>query len=142
MPTEMLKAEVVLIFKKGDTNTYENYRPISLLNSSYKILAAIIQKRLAKVIDPYLQKTQYGFRKKKSTAQAIHIIRRTMDTGIRSGTKINVVLLDWEKAFDKIKRDKLIEALERMNVHPKMVKIIQSIYTKPFNARRNVNCLT
>ena len=41
---EELKARVVLIYKKGDTNKFENYRPISLLNTLYKIFAATLQK--------------------------------------------------------------------------------------------------
>ena len=52
---EMLKARVVLIFKKGDTNKFENYRPISLLNTLYKILAVIIQRRIAQTLDKHLQ---------------------------------------------------------------------------------------
>ena len=39
-----LQARVVLIYKKGDTGTYENYRPISLLHSIHAIDTAIIQK--------------------------------------------------------------------------------------------------
>ena len=45
IPIETLKARVVLIYKKGDTGKYENYRPISLLNAIYKIYAGLIQKR-------------------------------------------------------------------------------------------------
>jgi uncharacterized protein YbaP (TraB family) len=66
IPEEILQARIVLIFKKGDSSNLGNYRPISLLNSIYKIVAAIIQKRLADTIDPYLQTTQYGFRKNKA----------------------------------------------------------------------------
>ena len=51
IPEDMLQARVVLVHKKGDTSKFENYSPISLLNSSYKIYAAIIQKRFAKVVD-------------------------------------------------------------------------------------------
>jgi hypothetical protein len=60
--TEELKARVILIYKKGDTNKFENYRPISLLNILYKIFAAILQKRIAKNLDKHFQKTQFGFR--------------------------------------------------------------------------------
>ena len=66
IPTEALRARVVSIYKKGDTSKMENYRPISLLNSIYKIYAAIIQRRLADAIDDRLQKTQFGFRKIKA----------------------------------------------------------------------------
>eukprot|EP00959_Pyramimonas_sp_CCMP1952_P389747 8167570-Pyramimonas_sp.AAC.1 len=69
---EVLRARVVLIYKKGDTSNWENYRPISLLNSTYNIYAAIVQKRLATTLDAYLQTTQYGFRQRRGTAQAIH----------------------------------------------------------------------
>ena len=54
--TEELKARVVLIYKKGDTNKFDNYRPISLLNTLYKIFAAILQKRIANRLDKHLQK--------------------------------------------------------------------------------------
>ena len=42
IPAEILQARVVVIFKKGDTGKYENYRPISLLNAVYKIYAGIL----------------------------------------------------------------------------------------------------
>merc|ERR1711924_293644 len=116
IPEDQLKARVVLILKKGDSSTWGNFRPISLLNSTYKIIAALIRKRLSDTIDPFLQKTQYGFREKKSTAQAIHIIRGIMDTSVRSGIGINVVLLEWEKVFDKVAHQGLHDALERMDI--------------------------
>ena len=52
----MLKARVILIFKKGNTNLFENYRPISLLNTLYKIFATITQIRIANQVDKHLQK--------------------------------------------------------------------------------------
>ena len=56
---EELQARVVLIYKKGDTNKFENYRPISLLNTLYKVYAAIIQIRISDTLDKHLQQTQF-----------------------------------------------------------------------------------
>ena len=56
IPRDALQARVVLIFKKGNTNDLGNYRPISLLNSLYKIFAAILQERIARRLDKHLQK--------------------------------------------------------------------------------------
>ena len=42
-----------------------------------------------------------------------------------------MVLLDWEKAFDKISHDKLIEACRRLNILEKMVNNIAAIYKSP-----------
>ena len=50
---EELMANVVMIFKKGDTSDLTNYRPISLLNTLYKLFAAILQKRIEDKIDIY-----------------------------------------------------------------------------------------
>ena len=76
---EATRAQVVLIFKKGNKADLGNYRPSSLLNTNYNIYIAILQNRLAYVWDTHLQTTQYGFRRKRSTAQAVHYVRRVMN---------------------------------------------------------------
>ena len=125
---EHLRARVVLIFKKGDTNKFENYRPISLLNTLYKVFAAILQKRISAVLDKYLQKTQFGFRKDKSTADAIHLVRRVIEFGESTTNQLHLLLLDWEKAFDKVDREELFGAMERMGVEEKIVRLVRALY--------------
>ena len=44
---------------------------------------------------------------------------------------MNLILLDWEKAFDTIYHEGLFSALERMNIHPKLINIIRQVYKKP-----------
>ena len=56
IPPEMLQARVVLIYKKGNTSKLENDRPISLLNSIYKIYAAWLYGILSHGLNPHLQK--------------------------------------------------------------------------------------
>ena len=74
-----MRARVVSIFKKGDPKKLANYRPISLLNSFYKIYAALIQRRLAEAIDKELSETQFAFRKNRSTSIPIACLRRIVD---------------------------------------------------------------
>ena len=131
VPEEILKARLVLIFKKGDTNNLGNYRPISLLNTIYKVLAAIIQERLAAKLEPHLQRMQFGFRKHRGTADALHCVRRIIDKGEMTNTKTLMVLLDWEKAFDKVSHEGLYSALERMGVRGHTLDIIKSMYANP-----------
>ena len=130
-PEEALFARVVLLYKKGDTSKMENYRPISLLNSIYKIFAAIVHNRLADKLDKFLQKMQFGFRKGRGTADAIHCVRRAAEHGEQTKTKTRLVLLDWEKAFDKVTREGLYSALERMAVDSKIQRVIKALYKKP-----------
>ena len=131
IPEEALKARVVFLYKKGDSSNLNNYRPISLLNSIYKIFAAFIQRRLSYMLARHLQRTQYGFRQRKSTAQAIHLVRRAMEYGERTGNNLLLLLLDWEKAFDKVKHEALFQSLERMQVHPQILDTTRPLYSKP-----------
>ena len=66
------------------------------------MLAALVKDRLEPALEPWMSKTQFGFRKKKSISQALFIVRRFMDMAERQGTNLTLVLLDWEKAFDKV----------------------------------------
>ena len=97
IPSESEVARIVSIYKKGDTEKPENYRPIALLQSLYKIYASLIQKRLATALDDRIWDTQYGFRAKRSTSQPIHIIRRLQDYAEASGDPLILLFLDWEK---------------------------------------------
>ena len=74
-------------------------------------------------------KTQYGFRARKSTAQAIFIAPRLMDLSERQGTNLSLILLDWEKAFDRVNHKKLTEALRRLCLPPHILNTISNIYT-------------
>ena len=47
LPESLSEATIASIFKKGETDDPANYRPISLLNSLYKIYASLIQRRIA-----------------------------------------------------------------------------------------------
>ena len=79
-PTDITHARVASIYKKGNPAKQENYRPISLLCSLYKVMTAIIQTRLEHGIENEIQPTQYGFRRGRSTINAVHAIRRIMDS--------------------------------------------------------------
>ena len=82
---------------------------------------------LPKTVDKNVHKTQYGFRKDRSTNQAIHIVRRLVDLGERTSKNkdehIYLVLLDWEKAFDKIGHTALFESMGRMGIDDKLVRL-------------------
>merc|ERR1711924_593213 len=124
-------ASVASIYKKGDSSNLANYRPISLLQTFYKIIASLIKERIDAGLDSHMHNTQYGFRRAKSTAQALYIARRLMDISEKQGTNLTLILLDWEKAFDKTDHNRLMEALKRLNLPPKYIQLIGNIYDKP-----------
>ena len=91
-------ARVVSLYKKGDPEKQENYRPISLLNTFYKVIAAAIQRRLGGTLDNLVMKTQYGSGNRSTTTDALFVAKRMQEYAERAGQKGVMILLD--KASD------------------------------------------
>ena len=104
------------IYKKGDPDNPEHYRPISLLNTRYNFFAYIIKKNISDIIDGHLGNTQFGFRKSRSTVEPIFCVRRLADFAEQGNDLLWLIFLDWEKAFDKLDREKMCAALSRLNI--------------------------
>ena len=100
IPEEWRTSRVVGIFKKGDAGDPANYRPISLLQTGYKIYARMLARRLSDGLDGYIRGSQYGFRQGRSTAEPIYIIRRIQDlVQAKRNQALHLIFLDWAKAF-------------------------------------------
>ena len=132
----MNQADLAIIHKKGATDKPENYRPIALLSLSYKILAKMIQVRLCNGLDDHRNSQQYGFRKARSTSQPFFIYRIILEMHEEAGLEMYTLLLDWEKAFDKVDPERMIIVLKRMGIPEEMTDLISSIYKEPqFNVK-------
>ena len=129
MPPSWKNAFIVSIYKgKGQDSDPANYRPISLLSTSYKIFAALIQKRLASTHDENLRPTQYGFRASRSTHDPLFILRRAQDLSLKTGSPLCILFLDWKMAFDKVDHRAMLIELERLGVHRHYVELIGNLY--------------
>ena len=71
--------------------------------------------------------SQFGFRGKRSTSQALFITRRLQDISEEAGDALTLTFLDWEKAFDEVDQKELPKAINRLNVPEK-----SSASLKPF----------
>ena len=130
IPEEWHTSVLALLHKKGDTSLPENYRPISLLAIGYKLLAWMLQKRIQNGgAENRIRSTQFGFRPGRSTSQAISIARRMFEAAETCQSPgLVAVLLDWSKAFDRIKHDTLLDALRRFGIPLDMLNMIEAIY--------------
>jgi len=125
--------EVVSIFKKKDPKLHENYRPITLLDTIYKIYTRLLANRLSRAVDPLLRKSQFGFRKRRSTSHATHVLRRTIEGLFHKTDKdLNLLFLDWSKAFDRVNTAALSDALMAFGIGGAFLNAIQSTFTSKF----------
>ena len=105
------KTAVIKMIPKGNTTQSDpnNYRPISLLDVTGKILEKIINKRLRHFLETRdkLPTTQHGFRSNRGTDTALALLHETIAHNLASKNQLYLILRDVSKAFDKVWHDGL-----------------------------------
>ena len=79
LPEKWKKSVMVPICKKGDKTDCSNYRGISHLPTTYKILSIIRLSRLTPYAEEIIRDHQCGCRRKRSTTQHIFCIRQILE---------------------------------------------------------------
>ena len=117
-PEKLKLAKVIPIFKKGSKLSTENYRPISLLSNINKIFEKIVFERVYGFIEKHdvIYKHQYGFRKKHSTNHALICITEQIRKALDENKFAFGVFVDFQKAFDTVNHDILLNKLERYGI--------------------------
>ena len=120
---------ITLIPKKNRVRLLlKNWRPISLLNTDYKILTKSLALRLHKVLPSIINLDQTGFLKGRYIGENIRTIADLIDyTSIKNNPGI-ILLLDFEKAFDTIKWSFIFQSLHLFNFGPEFIHWIKTIY--------------
>lgn len=116
------------IYKAGPRNSPDNYRPISLLCILSKVLEKIMNNRIVKYLESnsLLSERQYGFRRGKSTTDAVDLLTHITSKHTDTGKRCLGVFLDLAKAFDTISSRILLRKLELSGIRGKPLDWLQS----------------
>ena len=116
------------IYKKKDPDNIANYRPITLLNTDYKIYMKVISMRLADAAPDIIHPDQAGFLKNRSIFDQVKTTKMVMDYMNSTSKKGAIIALDQEKAYDKILHPYLWQVLEKLEFPERFIRIVQSLY--------------
>ena len=114
---------IVPIHKKGKKDKPENYRPISLTSQLIKLFERIIKKQLVNYLESnnLIGNFQHGFRKNRSClTQLVSHYTKVFDY-INSGYNVDVVYLDFARAFDKVDHMILLMKAKALNITGKLL---------------------
>jgi hypothetical protein len=130
-PDRLKYAIVKPIFRKGNKQEISNYRPISLLTSSSKIIEKLIYARLHAHIDMnnISAQEQYGFRTHSSTEQAAFTLINSILTAMNNSQIVGGIFCDLQKAFICVNHKILLEKLEFYGDEGKFKTLIESYLT-------------
>lgn len=142
VPDEWKRASVSPIFKKGDKSEAGNYRPVSLTSVVCKILETVVRDHLVNHMKRNLlfSNQQYGFLKGKSTTMQLLNVLDVWTEALDSGSAIDCVYLDFQKAFDKVPHKRLLGKLHSNGINNGTIKWIESFLTGRQQSVRVAGC--
>ena len=114
IPSNWRSSIIKLLYKgNGDTQSPDSYRGIALSNAITKLYTKLITNRMTKEIDHYIPDEQYGFRRGRSTLQAIANLHSDIQEALDLPKgKLYTAFIDYHKAFDSIIRNNIKRKLE------------------------------
>ncbi len=115
--------------EKGERTRVVNYRPITLLNTDYKLLSKALAVRLADVAPKIVNKAQAGFVPGRKIQNHTQLARMVMSWAEMNEEDGAIVALDQEKAYDKVAHDYLWKVLERFGLPATFIRLIRSLYS-------------
>jgi sorting nexin-29 len=125
LPDQRKEYIIVAVHKKGDKTDGKNYRGISLLPTSYKVVLNILLSRLVPYIDEIIRDHQCGFRRNRSTTDQIFCIRQILDKKWVYNETVYQLFIYFKKAYDSVKREVLYNILIEFRVPMKLVRLIK-----------------
>lgn len=128
LPASWRLAHVTPIFKKGDKFNPENYRPISVSSSVRKLLERIIVKNLLPFLfeNNIIPEHQHGFLPGRSVLTNMLYATNIWTKAIDNSVPVDVIYLDFSRAFDKVPINRLLLKLEHFGIRGTLLRWIKS----------------
>lgn len=128
IPQRMQESEFIVIPKKVGAVECSKHRTISIMSQVAKMVLKVIDERLKAKVAEHVDEEQYGFRKNKGTRNAIFVLRTVIERAIEKQKDLYLCFIDFEKAFDTVKHDYLIETLKRYGVDGRDLRLLTQLY--------------
>ena len=114
VPFEWKEANIIPLFKKGSRNKSDNYRPVSLTSVICKLLERLIKDHMVEFLVKHklLNSSQHGFLKARSWLTNMLCFLEEITNWIDVGSPVDIIYLDFQKAFDKVPHQRLLLKLK------------------------------
>ena len=130
LPFSQRQSILNLIFKKNDPLDLSNYRPISLLNTDYKILSYTLASRIKKVIGKIINTDQTGYIKKRFIGFNLRQIQDIIDYADKFNVEGAILFIDFSKAFDTLNWNFMDQTLQHFGFNNSFRTWIKTLYTE------------
>ena len=129
----VLDAQLFLHF---EILSLSDYRGISLLPTTYKLLSNILLSRLIPYAEEVIGGHLCGFRRNRSTTDHIFCIRQILEKRWEYNEAVHQLFIDFKKAYDSVRREVLYNILMEFGVPKKLVRLIKMCLNETYNRFR------
>ena len=141
VPEAWKSAIVIPIYKKGDKHLPENYRPISLTSIPCKCMEKIIATEITDFLQNNHENSlhnQHGFLRGRSVSSNLLVNLEIWTKALEDGYPIDIIYLDFEKAFDTVPIERLLHKMEYMGIRGRLLKWIRDyLFNRTYQVRIN-----
>ena len=123
IPKDWKLANVVPIYKSGPKGEPVNYRPISLTSVVVRVMERIVKGKMMQHmrVNRLIRPSQHGFLPKKSTSTNLVTYLDYVTKKLDEGKSMDVLYLDFSKAFDKVPHKRLVQKLRSFNFSKELI---------------------
>ena len=124
------------MYKKGDKTDCSNYRAISLLPATYKILSNVLLSRLTPYAEEIIGDHRYGLWGNRSTADHVLCICQIVEKKWEYNEAVHQLFIEFKKAYDSVRREVLYNTLNEFGILMKLVRLINMCLTETYSRVR------
>ena len=128
VPQNMKESEFIVIPKKNGAVDCSKHRTISIMSQLAKILLKVLDERLKRKVEEGVDKAQFGFRKGCGTRNATFMLRTVIERAVEKQKDLYMCFIDFEKAFDTVRHEMLMERLRQIGVDAADLRVITNLY--------------
>ena len=129
LPLTQRRGVISLLFKKGDRSQLQNWRPITLLNTDYKILTKAIANRLKQTLPFLIHTDQTACIPGRTINDNLRLIQDAITYANETNKPLALISIDQLKAFDRVSHEFLFLTLEKFGFGPDFQRWIRLLYT-------------
>ncbi|CAI5446785.1 unnamed protein product [Caenorhabditis angaria] len=129
IPEHWKEAETILLYKgsNSDPNKPDNWRPISLMPTIYKLYSSLWNRRI-RAVKGIMSKCQRGFQERDGSNESIGILRTAIDAAKGTGGNLSIAWLDLTNAFGSVPHELIRHTLRAFGFPPELEEIISDMY--------------